>query len=60
MQQLREMEVNPDPLIRQTPELSITAYKSLLKINAEAAKVFDQCLTIKPAAPTVEVVAPKG
>lgn len=59
LQQLREMGVNPDLLIRAVPALETKAYKSLAQINPDAAHVFEQALTIKPGSPTVELVAPK-
>lgn len=43
-------------LIRWTPELAVGAYK---KLDVETQKIFDGCLTIKPAKPTVELVPPK-
>lgn len=60
LQQLREMGVNPDPLIRTKPDLDTKAYKSLVQINPDAAHVFEQALTIKPGSPTVELVPPKA
>ena len=56
---LREMGVNPDPLLEYTPSLVTSAYKSMATINPEAAHIFDQALTIKPASPTIELKAPK-
>lgn len=60
LQQLREMGVNPDPLIRTKHDLDTKAYKSLAQINPDAAHVFEQALTIKPGSPTVELVPPKA
>lgn len=60
LQQLREMGVNPDPLIRTKPDLDTKAYRSLVQINPDAAHVFEQALTIKPGSPTVELVPPKA
>ena len=60
LQLLREMGVNPDPLIRTKPDLDTKAYKSLVQINPDAAHVFEQALTIKPGSPTVELVPPKA
>lgn len=60
LQQLREMGVNPDTLIRTKPDLDTKAYKSLVQINPDAAHVFEQALTIKPGSPTVELVPPKA
>lgn len=56
---LREMGVNPDPLLEYKASLVTSAYKAMATINPEAAHVFDQALTIKPASPTVELKAPK-
>lgn len=56
---LREMGVNPDPLLEYNPSLVTSAYKAMATINPEAAHVFDQALTIKPASPTIELKAPK-
>ena len=57
---LREMGINPDPLVRFKPELETKAYKGLAKINEAAAKVMDAALVIKPGSPTLELVPPKG
>lgn len=57
--QLREMGVNPDPLVAMKPNLDVKAYKGLKAINPEASKVFEQALTIKPASPTIELLQPK-
>lgn len=59
-QQLREMNVNPDPLVRAVPALETKAYKSLAQINPDAARIFEQALTIKPGSPTLELVPPKA
>lgn len=59
-QQLREMGVNPDPLVRAVPSLETKAYKSLAQINPDASRVFDQALTIKPGSPTLELIPPKA
>lgn len=56
---LREMGVNPDPLLEYKPSLVTSAYKAMATINPEAAHVFDQALIIKPASPTIELKAPK-
>lgn len=57
--ELRGMNVNPDPLVRFKPELDTTAYKSLVQINPEAAKVFEKAMISKPASPTIELKPPK-
>lgn len=59
-QQLREMGVNPDPLVRAEPALETKAYKSLVQTNPDASRVFDQALTIKPGSPTLELIPPKA
>lgn len=56
---LAKLQVNSDVLIKWKPELAITEYKSLLILNPEAVKVFDQVLTTKPGSPTLELVPPK-
>jgi hypothetical protein len=58
--QVRELGVNPDLLVSMKPSLDTKAYKALVLTNPEAVKVFDLCLTIKPASPTMELVPPKG
>jgi len=58
--QLAEDKINIDTLLSYKPSLDTKAYKGLMQVNPEAAKVFDQALTIKPASPTLELVAPKS
>ena len=48
---VREMK-----LIRWEPKLSETAYKNA---DPQTQKLFDGCLTIKPAKPSLEIVPPK-
>lgn len=55
-----EFQVNPDALVVMKPSLDTKAYKGLCLTNPDAAKVFDTALTIKPASPTLEIVAPKS
>jgi len=55
-EQLREMGVNADTLVKWTPSLKTAIYKEL---TAEQRAVFDQALIIKPGLPTIELVAPK-
>lgn len=43
-------------LVKWTPELSISTYKAL---DAPTQALFNGCLTIKPAKPTLEVIPPK-
>jgi len=57
--QLREININPDLLVTMKPTLDLKAYRALVLTNPEAAKVFEQALTIKPASPTLELVQPK-
>ncbi len=57
MQVIRDQhKFNPDPLIRNKPELVLKDYKAL---PDEIRKLFDTALTIKPALPTIELVPPK-
>lgn len=58
--ELREMGVNADSLVRLKPELVISAYRSLVQINPEAAKVFEKALISKPASPSIELKPPKA
>lgn len=57
--ELREMGVNADSLVRLKPELVTTAYKTLVQINPEAAKVFEKAMISKPASPSIELKPPK-
>lgn len=59
MEKLRTFNVNPDLLIKRKVELDTTGYKTLLSISPETVKIFDECLTIKPASPSIELVPPK-
>jgi hypothetical protein len=56
LQQLREQNVVADVLIQNKPELVVKQYKAL---SPENRAIFDQCLTTKPALPTLELVPPK-
>jgi hypothetical protein len=56
---LRELGENPDLLIERKPTLKLSQYRDLVKRNKDASLIFTQALTIKPASPTVELVAPK-
>lgn len=53
---LRSMGVNIDTIIEAKPVLKVAAYR---KLDAEALKVFDQCITVKAGSPTIEIVPPK-
>lgn len=55
-EQLRNQNVNPDPLVKWKPELVTGDYKALSPANKAT---FDQALTTKPASPTVELIPPK-
>jgi hypothetical protein len=46
----------PETVIRWTPELAKSNYNEL---TAEQQTFFDQCLIIKPGAPTLEITKPK-
>ncbi len=54
--QLRAININPDPLVRFKPELAVRDYKAL---SEQARGIFDQCLLIKSGAPSLELVPPK-
>lgn len=56
-EQLREMGVNADTLVKWSPNLKTATYKEL---TAEQRAVFDQALIIKPGLPAIELVAPKA
>jgi hypothetical protein len=56
-EQLREMGVNVDTLIKWSPGLKTATYKEL---TAEQRAVFDQALIVKPGAPIIELVPPKA
>lgn len=55
-EQLRQLGVNADTLIKYKPEVATTIYKTL---SEQARLVFDAALTIKPGSPTVELIPPK-
>ena len=55
-EQLRELGVSADTLVKYKPEVATTIYKALPE---QARLVFDTALTIKPGSPTVELVPPK-
>lgn len=57
--QLRELGINPDPLVRYKPELDTKTYKTLCATNPIAVKVFDEAMTSKPASPVLALEAPK-
>jgi hypothetical protein len=57
--ELRSKGINFDTVVNMKPELATKTYKAMMISNKEAVKVFDTCLTIKPASPTMELVEPK-
>jgi hypothetical protein len=56
-EQLIKLEVPIDMLIRYKPEISVTIYKLL---TDEQKKLFDQCITVTPGSPALELVTPKA
>ena len=52
--ELRGMNVNPDRLVRFKLELDTAAYKTLVQINPQAAKVFEKAMISKPSAPSLD------
>lgn len=54
--ELRDLGVNADTLVEWKPSVKLATYRELPE---EAALVFDQALTIKPAFPSVELLPPK-
>lgn len=58
-EKLRELQVNPDPLIVSKPSLDTKAYRVLVQTNPQAAKVFEEALTVKPKSPTLQLIPPK-
>lgn len=57
--ELRGIGVNADSLVRFKPELETAAYRTLVQISPEAAKVFEKALISKPASPSIELKPPK-
>jgi hypothetical protein len=53
---LRQKGIVLENVIRQKPEVSVTAYKALTE---EQRKELDQCLTIKPSSPQMKIEQPK-
>lgn len=56
-EQLINLEVPIDMLIRYKPEISVTIYKLLTESQKH---IFDQCITVTPGSPSLEVVMPKA
>lgn len=55
--ELRKHKVNTDALLRYKPSLDIKAYRAL---DPKYRTIFEQAMEIKPGAPSLELVAPKG
>ena len=55
-EQLINLEVPIDMLVKYKPEISVTIYKLL---TDEQKKLFDQCIMVTPGSPSLEVVMPK-
>lgn len=55
-EQLQKMLINPDTLIKNTPELKTKEYRLLTE---EQRLVMDTALVIKPGSPTLELIPPK-
>lgn len=54
---LKEKAIDVDQLIERKPSLKIKNWREL---NDEQHKIFDQCITTKPASGTLEFTKPKG
>jgi len=54
--EMRELNVNPDKLVRLTPELVKREYN---KLDDKEKMTFEQCLIIKPGTPKLIIVKPK-
>lgn len=54
---LREKGIDVDQLIERKPSLKIKNWREL---DEEQHKIFDQCVTTKPASGTLEFIKPKG
>lgn len=53
---LRNRGISPDLLVNYKPSLAVTVYRQLTE---EDRTFFDQCITTKPGAPTLEIAQPK-
>lgn len=58
--ELRGIGVSVDTLVRNKPELNTAAYRALVQINPDAAKILDKALISKPVAPSIEIRPPKA
>lgn len=47
--------INSDEIVKWSPGLKIKEYREL---TAEQARLFDQCLIVKPGSPALEIVLP--
>lgn len=55
-EKLTEAEIPIDMLVKYKPEVKVTIYKEL---SEHQRKLFDECLTIEPASPSLKVEKPK-
>lgn len=55
-EELENLKVNMDDIIKLKPELAVGAYK---KLSPEAKLVMDKAVTSKPGTPSYEIVLPK-
>lgn len=55
--ELRKHKVPTDTIITYKPNLSLSDYR---KLDPKWQRVLEQALTVKPGAPTLELVAPKS
>lgn len=56
-EELKTAGVDTTALIKYKPELDLTAYRAL---NVDQKQVFDNCITVKPGQPALEIVLPKS
>jgi hypothetical protein len=54
-EKLREEAINPDKLVQWKPSLVRKEYN---KLTEDQKHLFDQCLTMKPGSPSLEIVLP--
>jgi len=54
-----EFKINPDTLFKVEHTLAIKEFRALENINEEAFKALQECLTVKPGSPKLEVIPPK-
>ncbi len=55
--ELRKHKVSTDTIITYKPNLSLSNYR---KLDPKWQRVLEQAMTVKPGAPTLELVAPKS